>query len=39
MTFGAGWQARVGRILIEEADNPALVVVTGAGPVAVDSRK
>ncbi|MGP1679972.1 MAG: hypothetical protein ACTS6J_22805 [Burkholderiales bacterium] len=30
--FGAEWQARVGRILIDEADNPALVVVTAAGP-------
>jgi len=30
--FGAEWQARVERILIEQADNPALVVVTAAGP-------
>jgi hypothetical protein len=30
--FGVEWQARVGRILIEEADNPALVVVTAVGP-------
>jgi len=30
--FGIEWQARVERILIEEADNPALVVVTAAGP-------
>jgi len=29
--FGVEWQARVERILIEEADNPALVVVTAAG--------
>ena len=29
--FGDEWQARVGRILIDEADNPALVVVTPAG--------
>jgi hypothetical protein len=30
--FGEEWQARVGRILIDEADNPALVAVTAAGP-------
>jgi hypothetical protein len=30
--FGVEWQARVERILIEQADNPALVVVTAAGP-------
>jgi formylmethanofuran dehydrogenase subunit E len=29
--FGVEWQARVERILIEQADNPALVVVTAAG--------
>ena len=28
--FGVEWQARVERILIDEADNPALVVVTDA---------
>jgi hypothetical protein len=28
--FGVEWQARVGRILVDEADNPALVVVTPA---------
>ncbi len=32
--FGVEWQARVERILVEEADNPALVVVTAAGPGA-----
>jgi len=32
--FGVEWQARVERILVEEADNPALVVVRAAGPVA-----
>ena len=37
--FGAEWQARVGRILIEEADNPALVVVTTAGRVVADRPK
>lgn len=30
--FGAEWQARVERILVEQGDNPALVVVTAAGP-------
>jgi formylmethanofuran dehydrogenase subunit E len=30
--FGVEWQARVERILIEQADNPALVVVTAASP-------
>lgn len=29
--FGVEWQARVERILVEQADNPALVVVTAAG--------
>jgi formylmethanofuran dehydrogenase subunit E len=29
--FGVEWQARVERILIEQADNPALIVVTAAG--------
>ena len=29
--FGVEWQARVERILIEHADNPALVVVTAVG--------
>ncbi len=30
--FGVEWQARVERILIEQADNPALVVVSAASP-------
>ena len=30
--FGVEWQARVERILIDEADNPGLVVVKAAGP-------
>ena len=30
--FGVEWQARVERILIEQTDNPALIVVTAAGP-------
>lgn len=29
--FGVEWQARVERILIEQADDPALIVVTAAG--------
>ncbi len=35
--FGVEWQARVERILIEEHDNPALVVVTPAGPRRLDT--
>jgi len=34
--FGVEWQARVERILIEQADNPALVVVRAAGSVVAD---
>ena len=30
--FGVEWQARVERILIEQADNPALVLIRPAGP-------
>jgi len=30
--FGVEWQARVERILIEQADNPALVILAAAGP-------
>ena len=30
--FGVEWQARVERVLIEQVENPALVVVTAAGP-------
>ena len=30
--FGVEWQTRVERILIEQADNPALVVMTFGGP-------
>jgi len=33
--FGIEWQARVERILIEQADNPALVVVTTAEPAPI----
>jgi len=39
MTSGGEWQAPVERTLIEEADNPALVIVTAALPIVVDSRK
>ncbi len=36
--FGVEWQARVERILVEEADHPALVAVTAAGAVAAPGR-
>lgn len=36
--FGVEWQARVERILVDEADNPALVVVTAAGAQPPQSR-